>query len=233
MTTVIHLRPEDLSAVLASHEKNMPRAIRDGLSMAAHRGRALLVRMSPVDMGVYKNSWRVRHSSNGLPDILNDAPHAGIVELGARPHHVSAEGIEALTAWVKRHIGTPTQGPHWQRPNYGPKLPSQPGPKMPRRAGASLPSVDKEARAMAWAIAKKIEKYGQVGYYVVERAMPQLARFAVQEVSRSVTKLINSGGGGNYRPGTSGGGSGGGSGSGSSGAPRARGANGRFTRRGP
>ena len=37
--------------------------------------------------------------------IVNSAPHVGILELGARPHPVSAEGIAALTRWAQTQLG--------------------------------------------------------------------------------------------------------------------------------
>lgn len=73
------------------------------MKLAAHRGRTLLVRKSPVDRGNFKNAWRVRTIAGGA-EIQNDAPYAGIIELGARPHPVSREGIEALTGWARRHF---------------------------------------------------------------------------------------------------------------------------------
>jgi hypothetical protein len=59
-------------------------------------------------MGQFKNSWRVlaNIAGNVLAQIENDAPHAGIVELGARPHKVSAEGVQAIKEWVIAKIGT-------------------------------------------------------------------------------------------------------------------------------
>lgn len=53
-----------------------------------------------VDTGLYKNSFKVSGTS-----VTNEAPHAGIIELGARPHAVSMHGIQSLAGWVRRKLG--------------------------------------------------------------------------------------------------------------------------------
>ena len=97
-------------------EKATRAAVQSGLRDAAHFGRALLVRqtdqLGKVDQGQFRNSWRVAKegappTAGGFQDyqIVNDAPYAGIIERGARPHPVSPEGIEALTHWARRKLG--------------------------------------------------------------------------------------------------------------------------------
>jgi hypothetical protein len=50
-----------------------------------------------------KNAWRVVQVDDGA-HLLNDAPYAGIIEKGARPHTVSAEGRANIQRWVKRKL---------------------------------------------------------------------------------------------------------------------------------
>jgi hypothetical protein len=50
--------------------------------------------------GTYKNGFRATDRG-----VVNDAPHAGIVEEGARPHKVSKEGREAIKRWCMIKLG--------------------------------------------------------------------------------------------------------------------------------
>lgn len=97
------IRPEQLAGVLKEQATALPQAVRRGARAGAMRGQAHMPKQTPVDMGQLRNSWRV--SEAGGTRLYNDAPHAGIVEQGARPHPVSREGIEALAAWAHRKLG--------------------------------------------------------------------------------------------------------------------------------
>lgn len=198
--TTIHLRPEDLPKLLADHAAKLPKVVGQGLVLAAHRGRTLLVRESPVDQGLFRNSWEVREAFFGAV-IDNTAPHAGIIEKGARPHKVNREGIDALTKWVLRHlsksrpkygpIGPEVYGPTAPKPvKYGPTPPPVYGPKKARAATPRM--TEAEARSIAFAIAKKLEKHGQLGLGIVEKALPELSRIAQIEVMRAINKALGS-----------------------------------------
>jgi len=152
-----NITPDQLPAILRGHARRLPRAVHDGLVMAAQRGRALLVSKSPVDTGVYKNAWRVRHHVGGGAELYNDAPHAGIIEAGARPHGVNAAGIAAITAWAMRKLGL----------------------------------GEKEARGVAFAVAAKLKKTGQKGLWIVRDNIPELLKYAQQEVARSVKRALD------------------------------------------
>jgi nucleoid-associated protein YgaU len=95
--------PSKLGSLLKQAGAAMPRVMRNASLGAARRGQALMPKKGPTDQGQLRNSWRVRE----VPDValVNDAPHAGIVEAGARPHPVSREGIDALTGWAMRQLG--------------------------------------------------------------------------------------------------------------------------------
>jgi hypothetical protein len=95
--------PEQLSQDLKKRMATLPKEVRNGLRRAAHRGRALIVDKTPVDTGAMKNAWRVVDVDNGA-HLLNDAPYAGVIEKGARPHTVSAEGRASIQRWVKRKL---------------------------------------------------------------------------------------------------------------------------------
>lgn len=97
----------ELPRALASGDKAIRAAVRKGTQIGAHRGRALIVKRTPVDQGQLKASWRVdvglSDRTNTLAELINDAPHITMVELGARPHGMSPEGWTAIYEWVRRH----------------------------------------------------------------------------------------------------------------------------------
>ena len=72
-----------------------------------------LVNNSPVDTGLYAASWAV--DSDGKNVFLgNTAPHAAIIEFGARPF---TPPIAPLLAWAKRVLQDPSQPP-----DYSPRV---------------------------------------------------------------------------------------------------------------
>jgi hypothetical protein len=99
----IHMTPEQLERALREQAKAFPDVMRKGATAAARRGQSHMVGKTPTDQGQARNSWRVHHGA--VPKLENDAPHAGIIEMGARPHKVSAEGIENIAGWARRQLG--------------------------------------------------------------------------------------------------------------------------------
>lgn len=97
----------DLPGELKKREAELKKAIGRGIRNGVRRGRSLLVHRTPKDMGLLKASWRdttARSLDSVVTEIFNDAPYAGIVEEGARPHGVNAAGRLALTEWAERHF---------------------------------------------------------------------------------------------------------------------------------
>lgn len=106
---MINLRAEQVPAVMRQHEERARKAIRVAAVGAAHRFKARLVartdELGITDTGIFKNAWRVATGiGNALAEVYNDAPYAGILELGARPHKVSAEAREAIKRWAMRKL---------------------------------------------------------------------------------------------------------------------------------
>lgn len=104
------ITPRQLSAELRNQARELPKVVRRGLYGAARRGQAHMVGKTPTDQGQLRNSWRATNRGEGGrftvgATLRNEAPHAGIVELGARPHRVSADGMAALIAWAMRKLG--------------------------------------------------------------------------------------------------------------------------------
>ncbi len=74
-----------------------------------------LVQNSPVDTGEYASSWDFSLIEEKAT-IGNYAPHAPIIEFGARPHRMP---LKPLLAWAKRVLQDPSQPP-----SYSPEVQS-------------------------------------------------------------------------------------------------------------
>ena len=96
-----------LGAATQSRNRLVAEGIRRGIRNGARGGRAVMVIRSPKDRGLLKAGWRARMFPGGKKEIArvsNDAPYAGVIELGARPHQISLEGRVAIAGWVRRNF---------------------------------------------------------------------------------------------------------------------------------
>lgn len=93
---------------LAFESRRASTSLRDASLAAARRMVPYLANQADsrkiTDRGIYKAGFKARRRPNGAENV-NDAPHAGIIELGARPHKVSAAGIKAIARWAVRKLG--------------------------------------------------------------------------------------------------------------------------------
>lgn len=177
MATRIVIKPSQVGKQILGRSRAVRKAIARGAVKGAERGRAILVRKTPTDQGQLRASWKVKRGrvtmlgrTSILATLLNDAPHAGIVEKGARPHPVSRAGIEALTQWAWRHrreLGIVTAS---------------------GRAARGKKAMA-EARSVAFAIAAKIRREGQVGKFFVLKSLPALEKAMGREINRQIRDL--------------------------------------------
>lgn len=106
-TKVVSLQnlAKELGAVSEAHIANLKKAT--GLGVA--KSIPDLVAASPMDTGLYAQSWDFTVNEKGV--ILgNYAPHAPIIEHGARPF---TPPIRPLLAWAKRVLRDPSQPPNY------------------------------------------------------------------------------------------------------------------------
>lgn len=174
----ISIEPGMLGARLRSDARGAPLAVLRAMRSAAHRGRGLLVKESPVDRGILRVAWRVLRLSDGV-ELVNDQPYAGIMERGARPFKISSAGIFALKGWVMRKL---MSGEMQGRSSLKTK-------KLMKRT--KTVKLEKMAESIAYAIAKKFEKVGIRGRRFVWRSLPILASLMDDEINRSLTKFFN------------------------------------------
>ncbi len=104
----IHIRPQQLANALKREGKRVGKAIMMGSYRAAQRLKAHVANAIDekgiTDQGILKNSLRVVKTATGA-SLTTDAPHAGVVELGARPHKVGPVARAAIAAWCVRKLG--------------------------------------------------------------------------------------------------------------------------------
>jgi hypothetical protein len=155
-----NLTPRGLTKLLEKQAREISKAAKRGALSAATRGAAKLQKKVPRDTGDLARSFRVGHTSTGA-QIRIDAPHAGIVERGARPHRVNAEGREALAGWVAG----------WVR----------------RR----LKITDEaEINAVVAGICRKLEREGQKPTWFVRNYRTEAARVLREEVDAEIKNLL-------------------------------------------
>lgn len=172
----INIKPGTLGATLKAAGKRNRRAVDLGIRAAAHRGVALLKRLTPVDEGIMKNAWAVV-GADGNTRIENLAPHAGIIEGGARPHPVSEEGRLAIEGWVRRVVLS----------TFVTDSKSADGSALSRKLN-SWEKANADVRAIVERIIWKIRTKGYKGLFLVKGNMNELRAFVFEEIDRYVAK---------------------------------------------
>src|SRR5262245_53500565 len=173
--TTVSIKPTLLKSALIGERARAQRALKPAALAAARRFTRHLVQltdsMGKTDLGTFKNAWRYEATDKGAT-TFNDAPYAGVIELGARPHPVSREGVELITQWVMRKMRIGYEG----RDERGRYVKGRKNtPKNEREA---------KAKAIAWAIVQKIKTQGQAPTYMVRDALPQARKFFAEEFAR-------------------------------------------------
>lgn len=182
--------PRELAARLRRDDVMVPNAVSKGMRLGAARGRTRLVRATPVDLGQMKNAWREKDTGDGV-DVVNDAPHAGIVERGARPHAVSEEGIQALAEWARRNLHIEERRQVRQQARALRAGGDRAGAAVWSKAGNDF--LDQEALKVAHAIAWKLRHQGQEPKFIVASRLDLLRRDVRREVERILRRYTDTG----------------------------------------
>lgn len=106
-TKTIELK--DLAEELGAFTEEHLQDLRKATALGAARSIPDLVAASPVDTGLYAASWDFSVDERAAV-IGNTAPHAPIIEDGARPF---TPPIGPLLAWAKRVLRDPSQPPQY------------------------------------------------------------------------------------------------------------------------
>lgn len=109
MSTTTRIDLKDFSRELDKFSKATVVQQQHAVANAFAKAIPRLVKASPVDQGLYAQSWDF--SIDEKQAILgNYAPYAAIIEHGARPH---TPPIAPLLEWAKRVLKDPSQPPEY------------------------------------------------------------------------------------------------------------------------
>lgn len=109
MPSVRNIKLSELSKELGNFADKSFEQQKTAVVRGLYRSLPDLVKSSPVDTGLYAQSWDVKHDNNGA-QIGNYAPHAPIIEFGARPF---TPPLAPLLSWAKRVLGDESQPPNY------------------------------------------------------------------------------------------------------------------------
>ena len=105
----IQVQLKDFSKVLEEFSGKHLSEIKQGVVAGIQKSIPDLVKASPVDQGYYAASWAMTVDEEKAT-IGNYAPHAPIIEWGARPFRPP---LPPLLAWAKRVLKDPSQPPKY------------------------------------------------------------------------------------------------------------------------
>lgn len=216
MATEITLKrlPGVLAKEFEGTRLNIARGLRDG----ARIGKVVVKRRTPKDRGMAQMGWQNHNgpmNARGQTPaawLENSTPYIGILENGARPHPVSAEGRFALYQWIERHYRLSKSGALQQvvslqtRQLAGDRLTNTRSKAFgyararevlskhgaftkklieqvhPEYSGRLIP----EALNIVGAICHKLNTKGQKPLHFVKNSQPELVAIAQEQVEKHV-----------------------------------------------
>lgn len=201
MAFTIKVPPGQLGVFLKRQAKKFGDNVERGVRLGAERGRKLLRDKTPVYDGLMRAAWKVSAIPQGKGTLLsNDAPYAGVIEGGARPHGVSPEGKALIREWVRKKltivdggkIGPAMKGAGAgygiPKNNIGPwahkQQKARPLTKLESGYGQEAEQID----AIVEAICHKIAMKGQPGKWIVRDNLGTLKRYVMDEIAGLMAK---------------------------------------------
>lgn len=165
MAATIRISPDDIAKELLAKAARIPGVTQKAMRLSAAYGRVLLAHRTPRDTGKAAAAWKPIPTKKGV-DLYNGAPYVGVLEMGARPHPVSAKGRENIRRWVYRN-----------------RL------KFSRVDAQGNPISEEEMiDRITEGIIRKLRTKGQRPRYFVRRSMPELNKHFISEVARQLRK---------------------------------------------
>ena len=174
-------------------EKAQIKAMRD----AARFGAAAVVRTSaksrprPKAAGIYERSWLVHRLKDGAT-TSNSAAHSLFVERGRLPGRRPPFNPIKEWAFQKRLAKRPKPPKGAKKTkatkDKGPEKAK--GPKMPKKKRGKKKWAVLDVNAFVERVRWKIAKKGTPGRFVLRRTMPTIAKRAMRESKRQVSKLM-------------------------------------------
>lgn len=182
--------PGQIAALLAKTDKRIRRGVHEAVVEAAAVGAEIVAKDAPVDTGRLKQSVVMRKKGpSGGPEIIAQAPYAGPVEVGSRPHWVP---LRPLVGWVRRHVMAAAR-------EAGIKTPGRVGTYKGRTARA-FAAYNRRSRArnafvdeilkMARLIQRAIARRGTKPRYFMRKNLPRLGQILLTLLRESKARTV-------------------------------------------
>jgi hypothetical protein len=148
---------------------------------AALLGVEVVAKAAPVDVGSLKSSLHAKQTGPRSAELIADAPHAGVVEVGSRPH---TPPLQPLIDWVRRHRRSfGLQAPRALRPIKNRKLYGAAAASR-ARAEARHAKSDEGIERIARAIQRKIARVGTRPRWFMRDSLPKLRKILAILIKR-------------------------------------------------
>lgn len=144
---------KEFAKELGVWNENRLKELRQAVVRGVYRSLPDLVAASPVDTGLYAQSWQVVQTEESVV-VGNTAPYAGIIEYGARPF---TPPLPPLLAWAKRVLTG-------QKSADGSTI----------QTGQPESDYSPEVWALAKYVQKKISERGIEPRHVMENTLPTI-----------------------------------------------------------
>lgn len=177
----VNVDPKHFGAIFRERERaRMERVAGCGYE-AAVLGAEVVARAAPVDVGTLKSSIHAHQTGPRSAEIRADAPHAGIVEVGSRPH---TPPLGPLIEWVKRHGASFGQ----KRRARISLRPARTAAAQRRRDAAIARNAagDAELERIARSIQRKIARHGTRPRWFMRNQLPKLRKILAILIRRRI-----------------------------------------------
>lgn len=105
MAEIFEVSARDLARKFREVEEKRPQKLVIAIRRAAAAGAEALASVAPVGVtGQFKTKLRATDVPGGAI-IVDDAPYAGVIELGARPYKMGRKGVMAVAEWFQYKLG--------------------------------------------------------------------------------------------------------------------------------
>lgn len=177
--TTIDADPKGLAAIFRRVEGARAKRIHDAMHEGALLGAEIVAERVPRDVGTLASSIHAIRTEGGA-EVVVDAPHAGVIEGGSRPH---MPPLQPLIDWVIRHAGKFALN----RKHLRTKVGIGPARSMrEQRARDKVIKTQAEAISVARAIQHHIALKGSPPRWYMKNSLPAMRRGLASIVARAV-----------------------------------------------
>jgi hypothetical protein len=177
------------AAVFKAIETDRIKRVRGSLLEAAMEGAETVVVPAAIkagkDTGGLESSIEAKRFEGGVA-IVVDAPHAGVIEGGSRPHFPP---MQPLIDWVRRHAegAFDLSKPKGRRPTIGVARTARAQRSKERRVAAHN-ELEAKVEAIARGIQRKIGAHGTPPHWFMRDSLPKLREILKATVERNLER---------------------------------------------